>query len=191
ISEIALNLGDQRIWSLLAINLIVWTSFTTIFFYLKGFGEKIGISNPGYFFLVSTFTEMAVRVFAGHLFDKINKKISLLASLILLTFGYMSIGIATTPIGFYSLGLVLGLGWGTILPVINGFLFDVSAPKFRGLNANLATEMFQAGFTLGPFLGGLVLFSYGYLPLFFLSGLILLAAIPLTFLSTNETKVKQ
>ena len=189
ISEIVANLRDQRIWSLLAINLIVWTSFTTIFFYLKGFGEKIGISNPGYFFTVSTFTEMAVRVFAGRLFDKIDKKISLLASLILLIFGYMLIGIVTTPIGFYSLGLVLGLGWGVILPVINGFLFDVSAPKFRGLNANLATEMFQAGFTLGPFLGGLVLFGYGYLPLFVLSGLVLVTGIPLTLLSTKESPI--
>lgn len=189
ISEIGVNLRDQRIWSLLAINLIVWTSFTTIFFYLKGFGEKVGISNPGYFFLVSTFTEMAVRVFAGHLFDKISKKISLLVSLILLIFGYMLIGIVTTPIGFYSLGLVLGLGWGVILPVINGFLFDVSAPKFKGLNANLATEMFQAGFTLGPFLGGLVLYSYGYLPLFVLSGLLLLTGIPLALLSTKESSI--
>lgn len=189
ISEIVANLRDQRIWSLLAINLIVWTSFTTIFFYLKGFGEKIGISNPGYFFTVSTFTEMAVRVFAGRLFDKIDKKMSLLASLILLIFGYMLIGIVTTPIGFYSLGLVLGLGWGVILPVINGFLFDVSAPKFRGLNANLATEMFQAGFTLGPFLGGLVLFGYGYLPLFVLSGLVLVTGIPLTLLSTKESPI--
>ena len=186
ISEIVVNLRDQRIWSLLAINLIVWTSFTSIFFYLKGFGEKIGISNPGYFFTVSTFTEMAVRVFAGHLFDKINKKISLVVSLILLIFGYMLIGIVTNPIGFYSLGLVLGLGWGIILPIINGFLFDVSAPKCRGLNANLATEMFQAGFTLGPFLGGLVLFGYGYLPLFVLSGLVLVTGIPLTLLSTKE-----
>ncbi len=189
INEIVVNLKDQRIWSLLAINLIVWTSFTSIFFYLKGFGEKIGISNPGYFFTVSTFTEMAVRVFAGHLFDKINKKISLVVSLVLLIFGYMLIGIVTNPIGFYSLGLVLGLGWGVILPIINGFLFDVSAPKYRGLNANLATEMFQAGFTLGPFLGGLVLFGYGYLSLFVLSGLVLVTGIPLTLLSTKENSI--
>ncbi len=114
-SEIVINLRDQRIWTLLAINLIVWTSYTAIFFYLKGFGDKIGISNPGYFFTVSTLTQMVVRIFAGRLFDKINKKISLMASLILLIFGYMLIGIVTSPIGFYSLGLVLGLGWGIIL----------------------------------------------------------------------------
>jgi MFS family permease len=188
-SEIVINLRDQRIWTLLAINLIVWTSYTAIFFYLKGFGDKIGISNPGYFFTVSTLTQMVVRVFAGRLFDKINKTISLMASLILLIFGYMLIGIVTSPIGFYGLGMVLGLGWGIILPVINGFLFDVSAPKFRGLNANLATEMFQAGFTLGPFLGGLVLFSYGFLPLFMLSGLLLLTGIPLTLLSTKDSRI--
>jgi predicted MFS family arabinose efflux permease len=179
-----LNLRNPQVWSLLVINLIVWTSFTTIFFFLKGFGDKIGISNPGLFFTVSTFTEMAVRVLAGHLFDRADKKLLLIASIMILVGGYVSIGMVSGPTGFFILAFALGLGWGIILPVINGFLFDVSEPEFRGLNANLATQMFQAGFSLGPLAGGMILSHYGYFSLFLISGLFLLTAIPLTLLTT-------
>ncbi len=179
-----LNLRNPQVWSLLVINLIVWTSFTTIFFFLKGFGDKIGIPNPGLFFTVSTFTEMAVRVLAGHLFDRADKKLLLIASIMILVGGYVSIGMVSGPTGFFILAFALGLGWGIILPVINGFLFDVSEPEFRGLNANLATQMFQAGFSLGPLAGGMILSHYGYFSLFLISGLFLLTAIPLTLLTT-------
>ncbi len=179
-----LNLRNPQVWSLLVINLIVWTSFTTIFFFLKGFGDKIGIPNPGLFFTVSTFTEMAVRVLAGHLFDRADKRLLLMASIMILVGGYVSIGMVSGPTGFFILAFTLGLGWGIILPVINGFLFDVSEPEFRGLNANLATQMFQAGFSLGPLAGGMILSHYGYFSLFLISGLFLLTAIPLTLLTT-------
>jgi predicted MFS family arabinose efflux permease len=180
------NLRNRQVWSLLFINLIVWTSFTTIFFFLKGFGDKIGISNPGLFFTVSTVTEMAVRVLAGHLFDKADKKLLLIASILVLAGGYLAIGMVSGPSGFFILAFALGLGWGIILPVINGFLYDVSEPRFRGLNANLATQMFQAGFSLGPLAGGMILSNYGYFSLFLTSGLFLLAAIPLTSLTTGK-----
>ena len=181
-----LNLRNPQVWSLLVINLIVWTSFTTIFFFLKGFGDKIGISNPGLFFTVSTVTEMAVRVLAGHLFDKADKKLLLIASILVLACGYLAIGMVSGPSGFFILAFALGLGWGIILPVINGFLYDVSEPRFRGLNANLATQMFQAGFSLGPLAGGMILSHFGYFSLFLTSGLFLLTAIPLASLTTGK-----
>ncbi|MFH0960756.1 MAG: MFS transporter [Pseudomonadota bacterium] len=181
-----LNALNPQVWPLLVINLIVWTSFTTIFFYLKGFGDQIGISNPGLFFTVSTFTEMAVRVLAGHLFDRADKKLLLIASLLVLTGSYLAISMVTGPVGFFGLALALGLGWGIILPVINGYLYDVSEPQFRGLNANFATQMFQAGFSLGPLAGGMILSNYGYFSLFTISGLFLLTAVPLTSLTSKK-----
>ena len=69
--------------------------------------------------------------------------------------------------------------------MINGSLFDVSEPRFRALNTNLAAEMFQAGFTLGPLLGGMILISYGYIALFLLNGLISLLGLSLTLSSAK------
>lgn len=184
--EIVANLRTPEIASLLIINMVIWTCFTTIFYFIKGFGDKVGVPNPGWFLTISTVTEMAVRVFAGNFFDRVNKKLLLQFSLLWLAVSYFLLGIVTGPTTFYALGLLLGLGWGVVLPVINGFLFDVSEPRFRALNANLAAEMFQAGFTLGPFLGGMILISYGYMSLFVVTGLISLLGLPLTLRSTKD-----
>ncbi len=48
------------------------------------------------------------------------------------------------------------------MPVLSGLMFDVSEPRFRALNTNLAFEMFQAGFFVGPLAGGAILVHSGY-----------------------------
>jgi hypothetical protein len=83
----------------------------------------------------------------------------------------------------YAMGLFLGLGWGVAMPVLSGLVFDVSAAKFRALNTNLAFEMFQAGFFVGPLAGAAILVHWGYQALYYacagLSSLGLIAALAL------------
>jgi predicted MFS family arabinose efflux permease len=56
-------------------------------------------------------------------------------------------------------------------------MYDISEPKFRALNSNLAMEMFQAGFFFGPLAGGLILAESGYSLLYYACGLLLLASV--------------
>ena len=59
--------------------------------------------------------------------------------------------------------------------------FDISAPAFRPLNTNLAFVMFQAGFFVGPLVGGVLIAVFGYAGLFHGAALRLgLAAVALT-----------
>ena len=62
------------------------------------------------------------------------------------------------------------------MPVLSGLVFDVSQPKFRAINTNLAMEMFQAGF-VGPGRGGAILVTWGYSALYYACGGILLAGL--------------
>jgi predicted MFS family arabinose efflux permease len=164
------NLKDSRILLLLFLSLVVWTAFTPIFFFLKDYGTKIGIPNPGWFFTLSTFTEIAVRLVAGSLFDKVGKAWVLAGSLAWLAAGYITMAHLSEPTTFYAMGLFLGLGWGVAMPVLSGLVFDVSEPKFRALNTNLAFEMFQAGFFVGPLAGGAILVHSGYSALYYTCG---------------------
>jgi MFS family permease len=68
---------------------------------------------------------------------------------------------------FYAMGVVLGLGWGVAMPVLSGLTFDVSQPRFRALNTNLAMEMFQCGFFIGPLAGGFILVHSSYTTLYY------------------------
>jgi predicted MFS family arabinose efflux permease len=164
------NLKDSRILLLLFLSLVVWTAFTPIFFFLKDYGTKIGIPNPGWFFTLSTFTEIGVRLVAGSLFDKVGKAWALAGSLAWLAAGYIAMAHLSEPTTFYAMGLLLGLGWGVAMPVLSGLVFDVSEPRFRALNTNLSFEMFQAGLFVGPLAGGAILVHSGYSALYYACG---------------------
>ena len=188
--ELVENVKDKKIFSLLIISLLLYVAFTPVFYFLKGYGYKIGISNPGWFFTLSTFTEIAVRLFGGPFFDRAKKARLLSYSLIALAVAYPILANTSGRILFYLLGLFFGLCWGISMPLLNGLLFDLSPPKLRALNTNLGVEMFQGGLFLGPMIGGWVLAAWDYKMLYYFCGaLILLSLGFIPFLSKEKREV--
>jgi predicted MFS family arabinose efflux permease len=178
------NTKDPRILSLLAVSLLLYVAFTPVFYFLKGYGYKIGIPNPGWFFTVSTFTEIAVRLFGGPFFDRMSKPRFLAYSLIGLVIAYTLLANTSGMVLFYALGLLFGLCWGVAMPLLSGLLFDSSTARLRALNTNLGVEMFQGGLFLGPMIGGWILAAWDYRTLYYFCGaLILLSLSLIPFLS--------
>jgi predicted MFS family arabinose efflux permease len=176
-SDVVENLKDPRIVSLMVLSLVVWTSYTPVFYFLKGHGDEIGVKNPGWFFSLSTFAEIAVRLVAGQMFDKLGKAKLLIASLLWLGLSNLAMAHVATPTAFFGMGVVLGLGWGVAMPVLSGLTFDVSQPRFRALNTNLAMEMFQCGFFVGPLAGGFILVHSSYTILYYACAALLFAGL--------------
>jgi predicted MFS family arabinose efflux permease len=173
------NVKDPRIFSLLAVSLLLYMAFTPVFYFLKAYGQKIGIPNPGWFFTLSTFTEIAVRLFGGPFFDKMSKPRFLAFSLIGLVIAYLILANTSREILFYALGLLFGLCWGVAMPLLSGLLFDFSAAKFRALNTNLGVEMFQGGLFLGPIIGGWILAAWDYRALYYICGALIFLSLGL------------
>jgi predicted MFS family arabinose efflux permease len=177
--ELVQNMKDRRILSLLVISLLLYIAFTPVFYFLKGYGDKIGIANPGWFFTLSTFTEIGVRLFGGPFFDRTKKGRLLAYSLVALAVAYPVLANTSGKALFYALGLFFGLCWGISMPLLNGLLFDLSPQKLRPLNTNLGVEMFQGGLFLGPMAGGWILGAWGYAPLYYFCGLLIVASLAL------------
>ncbi len=173
------NLKDRQIFSLLLVSLLVYSAFAPVFFFLKAYALKIGIVNPGWFFTLSTFMEIAVRLFGGAWLDRGSKVRSLVYALSGLLAAYVILAHTTGPVLFYGLGLGFGLCWGVAMPLLNGLLFDKSQPRFRAVNTNLAMVMFQGGFFLGPLMGGWILSDWNYAILYTVCGGMILAALGL------------
>jgi len=83
---------------------------------------------------------------------------------------------------FYTLAFFIGLGWGIVMPVIYALIFDLSLPRFRGMNLNLSFVMMQGGFFIGPFLGGALLNHWGYNALFYFCGVLSILAAALLYM---------
>ncbi|MBW1971507.1 MAG: MFS transporter [Deltaproteobacteria bacterium] len=185
LNDLIEDLSDKRILLLLIISLLLFTAFTPIFYFIKSYGESVGITNPGWFFTISTFTEIAVRVFGGRMFDKFNKSVLLFISLFGLMVGYILLANIKGILLFYWLGFFFGLSWGGALPVLNSLIFDISLPRFRALNTNLGLEMFQGGFFLGPFIGGFFIANWNYSVLYYFCATLIVVGMAFTFMVTK------
>lgn len=161
------NLKDYRILIMFAIALIVWTAFTPVFYFMKGYGEEIGIPNPGWFFTLSTMTEILTRLMASAVFDKLNKPKLLTGFLVWLGLGFFALAHVRGEAAFYAMGLFMGLGWGIVMPLLSSLTFDFSNPRFRAMNSNLVMQMFQIGFFIGPVMGDVILMHGGYSALYY------------------------
>jgi predicted MFS family arabinose efflux permease len=191
-SELIENLKNRRVFILLLVNLLLYSGYTTVFFFLEGYDRKMGIENPGLFFTIATMTMIGVRVFGSTLFDKINKVYLTLWSMAGLALCYAALPLTSFNSFFYILAFFTGLGWGVVMPVLNALMYDVSAPHLRGLNLNLSLVMMQGGFFIGPFLGGLIYRWWGYSILFYFCALLSMLSAALTLgLPTLKKQISQ
>jgi len=180
------NLRDPRILILLFISLIVWTTFAPVFFFLESYGDSLGIPNAGWFFTLSTFAEIGVRVVAGKAFDRYDKQRMLVGAVAWLGLGFLFLGGVSSMTGLLGVGVFLGLGWGVVMPLLTAIVFDISDPRFRSLNTNLTMVIFQAGFFLGPLLGGAVLLRWRHGILYDGSGVMLLITAALVLMLRKQ-----
>jgi len=190
IRDLTENLKDRRVVILLLLMLLLYSGFTPVFFFLEGYAKKTAIPTPGIFFTLSTMTEIGVRVFAGSFFDRMNKVPIIAGSFAAIGLGYLALAYLSGAVMLYCLGIFLGLGWGVVMPVLNGLMFDVSPAQVKGLNTNLGVQMFQGGFFLGPFIGGMVLAHGDFRELFSLCAVFAFVSVALTpLLVTRKRRV--
>lgn len=175
--DIRLNFSNPSIIVILLISVVVWTAYAPVFYFLNNFGESVGVANPGFFFTISSVSEIAIRLVAGSLMDKGNKPYLLIAAVLWLGICYLVMGFVKSAHLFFLMGLFMGLGWGLIMPLLSSIVFDISEPRLRAFNTNITFQMFQMGFFVGPIAGGYFVKSGGFPELFFCGGAALLMSI--------------
>lgn len=171
-SEIRKNLTDPRILLLLLAMLLMYCGHAVIFFFLNSFGSDRGLVNAGLFLTLATAGEISIRVAGGSFFDRMDKLLVLGIAMACLSVAFLLLAGTTSMGRFLFTGAGFGLAWGVAMPVFNGFMFDISAPRLQSMNTNLGMQMFQAGFFIGPFLGAFVIPKWGFGVLFAICALL-------------------
>ena len=183
LKDIREGLAAFEIRALLVFALMTYTSFAIVFFYIKGFAQTIGIAEVGPFFLVNTIVMIAVRLAGIKWFDRFDKGWVCSGCLAALAILFALMGYVGTPAHLYMAGGILGLAWGSLMPLLSAMVFDFSQPRFRAINSNLVVEMVDGGFALGPLIAGAILGFQNYTFLFFIlaavNGACLFLTVPL------------
>ncbi|MBI4773715.1 MAG: MFS transporter [Deltaproteobacteria bacterium] len=183
--EVLESLKDAKILVLFSVMLFFFSSYALVFYFLAEFGRTIQTAVAGLFFTLSSMSEIGVRLVAGSLFDKGDKIRLAVWSLIGIAVGYGLLGYVHGSLSLLALGVFLGLGWGVAMPILNALVFDISEPRLRTFNVNLGMQMYQGGFFLGPFVGGLIVLHWGFRALFSVcAGFTLISVVLLAYLKS-------
>jgi predicted MFS family arabinose efflux permease len=170
------DLATREVSLLLLINLLLYSGYSVTFFFLKDFGIKAGINNPGFFFTVATMVMLVARVAGGALFDRLSKPWLTAGAMAALVLAYLLLPQVRSSGELSLLALLFGMAWGVVMPLLNAIMFDFSPPRYRGVNLNLSLVMMQAAFFVGPLAGGMILNAFGYSILFFCCAVLSLVA---------------
>jgi MFS family permease len=161
-ADISANVRRVPVALLLLLNISYFCSWSGLFFLFKGFADRQGLANVGAFFTVQVVTTIVIRVLGGRLFDVFDKARLAGACFIIVGLAYLALDNLPGTWAVPLVGVLLGIGLGLGYPAINGLMLQISAERFRSLNANLMLFAVQAGFFLGPVLGGVLVAHWDY-----------------------------
>jgi len=176
-ADIRDNVKQLPVALLLLLTTVYIINWSSMFFLIKGFADQKGITNVGYFFAVQTGLMIAFRLLGGRLFDAFDKARIVLVTFVVIAIGHLALDNLPGAWAISLVAIIFGVGMGMGQPTFHALMFEVSPPRFRPLNANLILFSTQAGFFLGPVLGGALVVRWGYHGYFLFSvGLALAAA---------------
>lgn len=187
-ADIRANVTQLQVALLILLNVSYFANWSSLFFLFKGFAQEQGVGNVGAFFTVQMMTMIVIRLVIGRLFDVIDKVKLVGICFIMIAVGHLTLDHLPGPWAVPLVGIIFGMGMGLGYPAINGQMFQVSPVRFRTLNANLMLFAVQAGYFLGPVVGGVLVAHLDYHGYFLArAGLAFLAAILSLVLATSST----
>lgn len=181
-AEVFAGLREPGVLALILGHFCLLCGHTIVYFFIKSLSLDLGAANPGLFFTCANLATIALRVLGMRRLDGLNPGRA--AGLALLFLGLLVPCFGLAPrfgdageTALLAMAVLYGLALGLCMPLFNAAMYRVSLPKLRGTNTNLLLVALDAGFILGPVIGGWMLAADMSLQsLFAMSGAALLAA---------------
>jgi len=124
---------------------------------------------------------------AGRLADRLGRKRVLITGLSLLAAGFGCAGVSTSPIIFFLLLAVTGVGYGFTPPSLYAIMSDL-LPQRRGLGASLISVTYGIGGALGAVLSSRLTAARGWRAAFITVGVIAAGVMLLQLVCLRDTR---
>ncbi|KAF5083683.1 Multidrug resistance protein MdtG [anaerobic digester metagenome] len=157
--------------------LLVMFTYGGLISFVSLYGRELGIGNSGPFFLILSTGIGVSRIFSGRAFDKSGPRTIVTIGLLLLTIGFTIISLLSNAVGFYLSALVLGTGFGIIMPTFQTIANNVVHAERRGVANSTFFSFFDIGIGLGMIGVGLLIQHFGYANTFMVCAGFIVAAL--------------
>jgi MFS family permease len=148
------------------------TSFVALY------AQESGTHPTGIFFTVFALTVILSRPFIGRMADRVGRPRILVPCLASTSLGIGLLAISGNLPVMLASALVLGVGFGSVYPVLAAHVMERVDSSRRGATFGSMLLAFDTGIGTGSILLGVCIEHYGYRPAFGLGALVALTAIP-------------
>jgi MFS family permease len=157
---------------------IAGLAYSAVLAFLSVYANGLGLPGASaVFFLVFAVGSLAARLFAGRLQDSFGDNVVLIPVFVCYAVGMIIVAQAHATWAFALAGLLVGLGFGCLLPSLQSILIARTPAARVGVATSTFYLMLDAGTGVGPVVLGAVAGSGGYSAMYWLcGGLVVVAA---------------
>ncbi len=196
ISELRATKALGRVGILLLCFSLLFTAWEQILFTLiplfygpnaLNISPKLGGMLLAFFSLPGIF----VSYHAGKMADKVGKKNILFFGLVVMGASLVLFSLSHNLYLIFFFALIASVGWASSLPALNGLIIDLSYNQRKGKIVGIWAFFMDAGYVIGPIVGGLIADMAGLRNTFLITGLFfVLASVFLVFTDVRLNRKK-
>ena len=185
------TLIEKACWFPALLTLLVAFGYGSIVSFIVIFSDERGIENIFLFYLVNAVFATLSRPITGKMFDRSGpRKIVIVCSLLtfaslwVLSLSYSSIHVAIA-------GMLLGIGYGSILPVLQSWSLSITEPSRRGIANGMSFSAIDLGIGLSGIIFGVLAAYFEISSIFQISSFFILLVTVLVLFSSKTQLVKK
>jgi len=164
-------------------------SFET-FFPLFLLSQGIGAYLIGVIFAVQTLVIAATKPFFGRTADRLDKRVQIVAGLLILGISTAAIPFTSAFVGFLIVSAFIGLGISLSTVATSAYIADVAQEGQMGASMGALSSIMDIGHSGGPVLTGVIIAASGYIFGFILSLIIAVVVCGFFIISVRDGKEK-
>ncbi len=162
-----------------SLNLILCSvSYGMIVSYGVLYGKEIGIDNAGILFIFMALGIGISRIISGRFVDRGYMHRIAVFSIAALTLALVIFSLVHNVAMFYSMSLLCGVSFGTMIPAFNTLFVNMAHHNQRGTASSTYLTSFDVGMGIGMLVGGFMASRAGLYAAFLLSAVFSLISVP-------------
>ncbi|MDO8433698.1 MAG: MFS transporter [Candidatus Binatus sp.] len=168
-------LTDRALMPLWIVTLMFSLALASRLSFVAAYAYQEGVQRAGWYFAIYSLMAVGVRLVGGQVMDRMGLNRALAPSLAVLAIG-LALLAGTGRFGLLDIAAVIGgIGHGYLYPALSALVIARTPLKSTGRSSSIYSSLYDLGGMAGPYLLGVVAVTFGYGPMFIVSGSIALA----------------
>lgn len=157
-------------------------AYSGILSFIPMYTKELGLEHiASYFFVVYALVVVISRPFTGKIFDRFGENVLVYPAIISFTIGMFLLSQAETSFSLLASGILIGFGYGTLLPSFQTIAISAAPNHRRGAATATYFSFFDSGMGIGSFVLGIVAAHSSYSHMYAIAALLIASTLVLYF----------